>query len=44
MNRIIKILMERDGNSVKEAQERVRNARGMMENCEYDLVLYPVSF
>lgn len=36
MNRIIDILMKRDGNTAREAQERFRNAQDMMEKCEYD--------
>ena len=34
--RIIKILMDRDGLTEEEAEERVDEVREMFEDCEYD--------
>lgn len=36
MNRIIEILMKRDGNTEKEAKERVKEVKDMLEECDYD--------
>lgn len=36
MERIIKILMERDGDTREEAQERIQEVKYMMEDCNYD--------
>lgn len=36
MERIINILMKRDGNTRKEAQERINEVKVMMEECNYD--------
>lgn len=36
MDRIIKILMERDGNTRREAEERIAETKAMMEDCGYD--------
>lgn len=36
MNRVVKILMERDGNIEAEAKARVADVREMMAECDYD--------
>ncbi|MCH5167829.1 MAG: hypothetical protein J1F35_08120 [Erysipelotrichales bacterium] len=36
MERIIEILMERDGNSRKEAIARIKEVKRYMANCNYD--------
>ncbi|MCD8011995.1 MAG: hypothetical protein LUG99_02225 [Lachnospiraceae bacterium] len=36
MNRIVKILMERDDLTRAEAEERLEETRQMMSDCEYD--------
>lgn len=36
MEKIIKILMERDGNTRDEAKARCREVRDMIEDCGYD--------
>lgn len=36
METIIKILMERDGNTRLEAEERCKEVKGMLEDCNYD--------
>lgn len=36
MNRIVKILMERDGNNEREAIERIINVKMLIEECNYD--------
>lgn len=36
MNRIIEILMKRDGNTEEEAKERVKEVKDMLEECDYD--------
>lgn len=37
MSRVVEILMRRDGNTLREAEERVRDVRQMMADCEYDI-------
>jgi len=36
MNRIIEILMKRDGNTEKEAKERIKEVMDMFVECNYD--------
>lgn len=36
MNNVVKILMERDGNTQEEAEIRVNEVREMMADCDYD--------
>lgn len=36
MNKIVKILMERDGITEQEAQEMVQETVNMMDECDYD--------
>jgi hypothetical protein len=36
MNRIIEILMKRDGNTEKEAESRLDEVKNMLEECNYD--------
>lgn len=36
MNRVVNILMERDGCTKAEAKNIIDDVRGMMEDCEYD--------
>lgn len=36
MNKIVKILMERDGITEQEAQEMVQGTVNMMDECDYD--------
>ncbi|WP_279071645.1 hypothetical protein [Faecalicoccus pleomorphus] len=36
MNRIIDILMKRDGNTKREAEGRVKEVQRMMEDCNYN--------
>ena len=38
MNKVVKILMERDGITEQEAQEMVQETVNMMDECDYDLV------
>ena len=37
MNRIIEILMKRDGNTEKEAEARLDEVKNMLEECYYDV-------
>ena len=37
MNRIIEILMKRDGNTEKEAEARLDEVKNMLEECKYDV-------
>jgi len=37
MSRVVEILMRRDGDTLREAEERVRDVRQMMADCEYDI-------
>ena len=36
MNKIVEILMRRDGYSEKEAIDRINEVKSMMEECNYD--------
>lgn len=36
MNKVVKILMERDGITEQEAQEIVQGTINMMDECDYD--------
>ena len=36
MEDIVKILMERDGNTREEALSIIEDVKGMMEECDYD--------
>lgn len=36
MNRIIEILMKRDGNTEKEAESRLEEVKDMLVECNYD--------
>ncbi|WP_195637122.1 hypothetical protein [Enterocloster bolteae] len=36
MNRIIEILMKRDGNTEKEAEARLDEVKNILEKCNYD--------
>lgn len=37
MNRIIEILMKRDGNTEKEAKARLEEVKDMLVECNYDV-------
>lgn len=37
MNRVVSILMRRDGMTLWEAEERLNEVRDMIADCEYDL-------
>lgn len=36
MNRIVKILMERDGLTLQEAKEQMEEVKQMMEDCNFE--------
>lgn len=36
MNKVVEILMKRDGMSQEEAEDRVREVRDIMEDCSFD--------
>lgn len=36
MNKVVEILIKRDGLSQEEAEDRVREVRDMMEDCSFD--------
>ena len=36
MNRIVNILMKRDGNTEQEAIDRIKETRSLMESCGFD--------
>ena len=36
MNKVVKILMERDGITEQEAQEMIQGTVNMMDECDYD--------
>lgn len=36
MNRVVQILIERDGNTQEEAEDRLNEVRDMIEDCAYN--------